>query len=89
MEEKSIIKDKVQTCLAAYCKKADDIQQYQLAIDQLTQQLANNAIKSIQIPNEVLQLVPFTDILNPYNTSKTWLNFRQNEQNSLNISKLN
>jgi hypothetical protein len=88
MEEKSMIKEKVQICLANYCKQADDIEQYESAIDQLTQHLTNNTIKSIQIPKEILELVPFIDILNPYNMSKTWLNFRQNKQNRLNISKL-
>ncbi|CAF4571067.1 unnamed protein product, partial [Rotaria sp. Silwood2] len=82
MEEKSKIKEKVQTCLKMYCEKADDIQQYQLIIDDLTQQLITNAIKSIQIPNEILGLVPFADVLNPYNSSKAWLSFRQNQQNS-------
>ncbi|CAF2518706.1 unnamed protein product [Rotaria sp. Silwood2] len=87
MEEKSKIKEKVQTCLKMYCEKADDIQQYQLIIDDLTQQLITNAIKSIQIPNEILGLVPFADVLNPYNSSKAWLSFRQNQQNSCDKNK--
>jgi hypothetical protein len=89
LQEKSTIKEKVQTCLKTYCKDANDIQQYQLAIDRLTQQLTNSSIKSIQISDEILQLVQFADVLNPYNLSKTWLNFRQNERNNLYISKLN
>jgi hypothetical protein len=88
MEEKSTIKEKVQTCLSTYCKNANDIQQYQSVIDQVTQQLTNDVIKSIQIPNEILQLVPFSDVLNPYNMSKTWLNYRQNEHNNLYTGKL-
>jgi hypothetical protein len=87
LEEKSSIKEKIQLCLTTYCKNATDIEQYQLEIDQLAHQLTNSAIKFIQIPDKISQLVPFADVLNPYNTCKTWLNFWQNEQNNLNISK--
>jgi hypothetical protein len=89
MEEKSAVKEKVQTCLTTYCKNANDIQQYQLAITQLADQLTNSAIKSIQIPDDILRLVEFADVLYPYSTSRTWLNFQQNIQNNIVISKFN
>lgn len=82
LEEKSMVKEKVQTCLTTYCENANDIQQYQSAIDQITAQLTNNYIKSIQIPDDVSKLVQFADVLNPYNTSKTWLNFWQNNRDT-------
>ncbi|CAF1198125.1 unnamed protein product, partial [Didymodactylos carnosus] len=84
MEEKLNIKKKVQLCLTTYCREADDFDQLQILIDQTTKQLTSATIKSVQIPNELTQVIPFAGVLNRYSTSETWYNYRKIHEENYN-----
>ncbi len=72
MEAKLEMKEKIVTCLNAYCQHAIDKNLYCKQVREWHQRFQREIIQSIQIPTMLEEIVPFAEKLNPYVNVHSW-----------------
>ncbi len=72
MQAKLEMKEKIVTCLNAYCQHATDKDLYHQQVREWHQRFEREIIKSIQIPKTLQDIVPFAEKLNPYANAHSW-----------------
>lgn len=75
IQAKLEMKDKIVTCLNAYCEHAIDKDIYHEQIRQWYSRFEREIIKSIQIPKILQNVLSFADKLNPYANARNWREF--------------
>jgi hypothetical protein len=72
MQTKLEMKDKIVTCLNAYCQHAIDKDVYYKQVQEWHQRFEREIIQSIQIPKILEDIVPYAEQLNPYANVRSW-----------------
>ncbi len=86
MQAQLEMKEKIVTCLNAYCQHATDKDLYHQQVREWHQRLEREIIKSIQIPKTLQDIVPFAEKLNPYANAHSWQVFLK-QRGLINSSK--
>ncbi|CAF1030357.1 unnamed protein product, partial [Didymodactylos carnosus] len=88
MNTKMKIINVIDTCLKQYCVNSNDIDTYESALNDVTTQLNVQSIRSVKIPDGLMQMLLFANELNPYGKSTTWQQY-QHENSIVQTTCLN
>ncbi|CAF0968657.1 unnamed protein product, partial [Didymodactylos carnosus] len=75
MLEKIKIKEKIVTCLNAYCPEGSDRQSYIVLLERMQRQIDEATVQTIVIAPELKKLVPLVDRLSHISKSNAWMHF--------------
>ncbi|CAF1180833.1 unnamed protein product [Rotaria sordida] len=73
MQEKRLIQTKILTCLDTYCDDAVDKQFYLDLLLAMQQKFDHDTVRLVEVPCEIMTLLPSVDRLTPLSTSRSWL----------------
>lgn len=81
MLQKIKMKEKIVTCLNAYCSEGIDKLNYMRLLERMQRQIDEATVQKIIVPSELETLVPFADRLSHISKSNAWMNFYINQLN--------